>query len=208
MRSRRLDVACRNLLSHKSDVPEFLIDIAPPDTPSSFPVASDMSTAIRLLHDLASDAGASVPLFRALVAFLLSLSVDSLPQLSKFHVQIKQIHMSLIPASTVSGLLKLDIMEDFLLSLSTRHVNLALDLVWSLQGELETPRTLKDYHVIRFIREIEIAVCGGELVVAVSRRPRRFIVNRTPSRRCAEPSPGDLILCADRRCLRRKHRLS
>jgi hypothetical protein len=97
-RSRCLDIACQNLLSHRSSVAEFLSDLAAPATPQVLgEVAQDMSTAIRLLHNLASDgsspadAAASVPLFHALMAFLLSLSADALGQLATFFVQIKQV---------------------------------------------------------------------------------------------------------------------
>ena len=175
-RSRVLDVACVEILGDRSSLDDFLADLQPPPPPSASAIASNMSTAIRLLADLSLDPGPILPLFKAVIAFLHGLSYDGVGNVATFFVQIKQIYFRCIPAKTTDDLCKLDLMEDFLLSLATRHVNLGLDLVWSLRAEVVPPYTLYHYDLVRFLREIEIGVCGGEWGEQVS--CHKHIVNK------------------------------
>ena len=135
----------------------------------AFKVAGDMSAAIKLLHDHAipsrNNAG-SIEMLACILEFLLDLCEEGeLSSISFFWPQLRQIHLCMLPATDADALIRVELVEDFLITVSTRYsVHLALELVWGLLADLDEGMDetcinsacgSRRFAVIRFICELE-----------------------------------------------------
>lgn len=162
-RSRRLDVRCRRLESGTAGgAAEFLDDLAEDDEHDDDPdeqqrrclrreaigVAGDMGAAIRLLADHAlprvNRAGApSRDRLADVLEFLLNSCENGreeggLASVAFFWPQIRHVHLRMLPPRDADALARVELMEDFLITVSVRHdVNLGLELAWGLVADLE-----------------------------------------------------------------------
>ena len=146
----------------------------------AFRVAGDMGTAMKLLHDLAlprsqyqqqQQQHSNLDLFICLLEFLLDLCQDGeLASVAAFWPQLCQIHLQMLPVDNIAQLHRVELLEDFLLTVATRHsIHLALDLVWSHTADLEESLTSstcsskcrrRRYSVMRFVCELESLLFG------------------------------------------------
>jgi len=145
----------------------------------AFRVAGDMGTAMKLLHDLALPRGArqqqqsaqNLDMFLCLLEFLLDLCEGGeLASVAAFWPQLCHIHLRMLPCDNIAELQRVELLEDFLLTVATKHsIHLALDLVWSHQADLEesllNPNCSATCHrrrfsVMRFICELEALLFG------------------------------------------------
>ncbi len=143
----------------------------------AFRVAGDMGTALKLLYEQCiPDAGSSNPskdsteLLQCILEFFLDLVVeeDELNTLAFFWPQISNIHLQMLPPRDTLSLQKIELVEDFLLTVATKHsIHLAIELVWSHTADLEDALS-GSYHgststfcgrrksaVLRFLCELE-----------------------------------------------------
>ncbi|CAB9513246.1 Phosphatidylinositol 4-kinase beta [Seminavis robusta] len=147
----------------------------------AFRVAGDMGTAMKLLHDLALPRNAhqqqmqqhsNLDMFICLLEFLLDLCEGGeLASVAAFWPQLCHIHLRMLPSDNIAQLLRVELLEDFLLTVSTRYsIHLALDLIWSHTADLEeslintatcgpTCRRRR-YAVLRFVCELESLLLG------------------------------------------------
>lgn len=148
----------------------------------AFKVAGDMSAALKLLYEYAlpPDRGLMPQIKRyspdrlrdnsdmlaAILEFFLDLCDEGqLEAVSFFWPQLCHIHMQMLPPRGVEEMIRVELMEDFLLTVSTRYsVHLALDLVWGLTADLEESLSSSNCHpasrlrrfaVLRFVSELE-----------------------------------------------------
>mmetsp|Transcript_23838 Transcript_23838/g.39287 ORF Transcript_23838/g.39287 Transcript_23838/m.39287 type:complete len:1739 (-) Transcript_23838:1111-6327(-) len=148
----------------------------------AFKVAGDMSAAIKLLYEYAlpPDRGLLPQIKRyspnqlrdnsdmlaAILEFFLDLCDEGqLEAVSFFWPQLCHIHMQMLPPRGVEEMIRVELMEDFLLTVATRYsVHLALDLVWGLTADLEESLSSSNCHptsrlrrfaVLRFVSELE-----------------------------------------------------
>ncbi len=146
----------------------------------AFKVAGDMSAALKLLYDYAlpPDRGSLPPkshsshlrdnsdMLAAILEFFLDLCDEGqLEAVAFFWPQLCHIHMQMLPPRDAAELIRVELMEDFLLTVSTRYsVHLALDLVWGLVADLEESLCASNCHaasrrrrfaVLRFVSELE-----------------------------------------------------
>lgn len=148
----------------------------------AFKVAGDMSAAIKLLYEYAlpPDRGLLPQIKRyspnqlrdnsdmlaAILEFFLDLCDEGqLEAISFFWPQLCHIHMQMLPPRGVEEMIRVELMEDFLLTVATRYsVHLALDLVWGLTADLEESLSSSNCHpasrirrfaVLRFVSELE-----------------------------------------------------
>lgn len=148
----------------------------------AFKVAGDMSAAIKLLYEYAlpPDRGLMPQIKRfspnqlrdnsdmlaAILEFFLDLCDEGqLEAVSFFWPQLCHIHMQMLPPRGVEEMVRVELMEDFLLTVATRYsVHLALDLVWGLTADLEESLSSSNCHptsrlrrfaVLRFVSELE-----------------------------------------------------
>lgn len=146
----------------------------------AFRVAGDMGTAMNLLHDLAlprseyqqqQQQHTNLDLFICLLEFLLDLCEDGeLASVAAFWPQLCHIHLRMLPVDNIAQLHRVDLLEDFLLTVATRYsVHLALDLIWSHTADLEeslvsntcSPKCRRRrYAVMRFVCELESSLFG------------------------------------------------
>lgn len=148
----------------------------------AFKVAGDMSAAIKLLSDHALPSARVGDATEFLMAnemlatifeFLLDLCEEGKEQLESiafFWPQLKHIHLRMLPAKDADALVRVELMEDFLLTVSARYsVHLGLELVWGLIADLE--ESLHDpnassicrarrFPVLRFVCELESVLFG------------------------------------------------
>ena len=146
----------------------------------AFKVAGDMSAAIKLLseHALPSvKVGDASEFFMGneLLAMILEFMVDlceegELAAVAFFWPQLRHIHLRMLPAKDADALVRVELMEDFLLTVCARFsVHLGLELVWGLIADLE--ESLQDvnvsaicrarrFPVIRFVCEMESTLFG------------------------------------------------
>eukprot|EP00531_Pseudo-nitzschia_arenysensis_P017532 CAMPEP_0116145904 /NCGR_PEP_ID=MMETSP0329-20121206/16873_1 /TAXON_ID=697910 /ORGANISM="Pseudo-nitzschia arenysensis, Strain B593" /LENGTH=1400 /DNA_ID=CAMNT_0003641603 /DNA_START=177 /DNA_END=4379 /DNA_ORIENTATION=- len=145
----------------------------------AFRVAGDMGTALKLLYEQcipeAGNSGAggakdSTELLQCILEFFLDLVVeeDELNTLAFFWPQISNIHLQMLPPRDTLSLQKIELVEDFLLTVATKHsVHLAIELIWSHTADLEDALS-GSYHgststfcgrrksaVLRFLCELE-----------------------------------------------------
>jgi phosphatidylinositol 4-kinase len=148
----------------------------------AFKVAGDMSAALKLLYEYAlpPDRGLMPQIKRylpnrlrdnsdmlaAILEFFLDLCDEGqLEAVSFFWPQLCHIHMQMLPPRGVEEMIRVELMEDFLLTVATRYsVHLALDLVWGLTADLEESLSssnchptsrLRRFSVLRFVSELE-----------------------------------------------------
>jgi len=148
----------------------------------AFKVAGDMSAALKLLYEYAlpPDRGLMPQIKRyfpnrwrdnsdmlaAILEFFLDLCDEGqLEAVSFFWPQLCHIHMQMLPPRGVEEMIRVELMEDFLLTVATRYsVHLALDLVWGLTADLEESLSSSNCHptsrlrrfaVLRFVSELE-----------------------------------------------------
>ena len=139
----------------------------------AFEIAGDMSAALKLLYEYAlpserrnsllKDSG---DMLAAILEFFLDLCEEGqMDAVAFFWPQICHIHMLMLPARDVEAMVRVELMEDFLLTVSTRFsVHLALNLVWGLTADLEESlgstncnplSRRRRFAIIRFVSELE-----------------------------------------------------
>jgi len=135
----------------------------------AFKVGGDMSAAIKLLseHALPEKRG-SVEMLSCILEFLLELCEDGESgSVAFFWPQLRHIHLRMLPAKDADALVRVELVEDFLLTVSVKYsVHLALELVWGLVADLEeamdedaTPKCrARRWAVLRFVCELESVV--------------------------------------------------
>jgi hypothetical protein len=137
----------------------------------AFKVAGDMSAALKLLYDysLPTNKSASsdhADMLAAILEFFLDLCDEGqLEAMAFFWPQLCHIHMQMLPPRDTVELIRVELMEDFLLTVATRYsVHLALDLVWGLIADLEESLSSSNcnsfsrrrrFAVLRFVSELE-----------------------------------------------------
>ena len=133
-------------------------------SPSS--IAEDMVTAIKLLHlHTLPESPTTVRDLQTVLEYFLDLCKEKsgLEILSLFWGQIMQIHLAMLPVVDVDKFIRTDILEDFLITVSTKFsMQLGLELVWFLTANLNWGGacTLLDSHIIRFLVELESSFQG------------------------------------------------
>ena len=148
----------------------------------AFKVAGDMNAAIKLLesHALPSSRIGDATQFlmanemlATIFEFLLDLCEDGeLGAVAFFWPQLKHIHLRMLPAKDADALVRVELMEDFLLTVCSKYsVHLGLELVWGLIADLE--ESMEDpnasyacrsrkFAVMRFVCELESTLFGFE----------------------------------------------
>lgn len=163
----------------------------------AFRVAGDMGTALKLLYEeclppAVSSGGmngslkssgnhhcrrhmgnnniVSTELLQSILEFFLDLVVEEneLNTLAFFWPQISNIHLQMLPAKDTVSLQKIELLEDFLLTVASKYsIHLTIELVWSHTADLEDALSgiYKDSNttycghrksaVIRFLCELE-----------------------------------------------------
>lgn len=148
----------------------------------AFKVAGDMSAALKLLYEYAlpQDRGIvsqtkryspyrmrdNSDMLAAILEFFLDLCDEGqLEAVSFFWPQLCHIHIQMLPPRGVEEMIRVELMEDFLLTVATRYsVHLALDMVWGLTADLEESLSssncnpasrLRRFAVLRFVSEFE-----------------------------------------------------
>lgn len=136
----------------------------------AFKVAGDMSAALKLLYDYAlpssKNAKGGPDMLAAILEFFLDLCDEGqLDAMAFFWPQLCHIHMRMLPPRDTVELIRVELMEDFLLTVATRYsVHLALDLVWGLVADLEESLSSatcnsfsrrRRFAVLRFVTELE-----------------------------------------------------
>lgn len=137
----------------------------------AFRVSGDMGCAMKLLLDSALSGpsrrgSAQDDVLICILDFLLELCEEGeTSTVGFFWPQICQIHLRMLPASNTAEARRVELYEDFLLTVSSRYsVHLALDLVWSHTADLEeslgnpscSQACRKRRHaVLRFVCELE-----------------------------------------------------
>lgn len=148
----------------------------------AFKVAGDMSAALKLLYEYAlSPERRNLPLqsstgissvkdsggmLAAILEFFLDLCDEGqLEAVAFFWPQLCHIHMQMLPPRDTDEMVRVELMEDFLLTVSTHYsVHLALELVWGLTADLEESLGSSNCHalnrrrrfaVLRFVSELE-----------------------------------------------------
>jgi len=141
----------------------------------AFRVAGDMGSALRLLVDLCLKPKESNNTHLiCLLDFLLDLCREgNLSSVAFFWPQLCHLHLRLLPARDSDHLERVELLEDFLLTVACEHsIHLALQLVWSHTADLEesilsavsADKLCKNrrFAVIRFICELESVLFGRE----------------------------------------------
>jgi hypothetical protein len=136
----------------------------------AFKVAGDMSAALKLLYDYAMPSSknttSSPDMLAAILEFFLDLCDEGqLEAMAFFWPQLCHIHMQMLPPRDIVELIRVELIEDFLLTVATRYsVHLALDLVWGLIADLEESLSSstcnsfsrrRRFAVLRFVSELE-----------------------------------------------------
>lgn len=139
-------------------------------------VSGDMRAAIKMLHEHAlpksSNDGCGVAssgsteMLSCILEFFLDLcEQDELSSVAFFWPQLCQIHLQMLPATDSESLARIELVEDFMLTVCVKHsVHLALELVWSCLADLEdsasntnlTPSCKRRrFALMRFLCELE-----------------------------------------------------
>ena len=121
----------------------------------AFRVAGDMGTALKLLYEQcipppesstsnsngnSSSSKDSTELLQCILEFFLDLVIEEneLNTLAFFWPQISNIHLQMLPPRDTLSLKKIELVEDFLLTVASKHsIHLAIELVWSHTADLE-----------------------------------------------------------------------
>lgn len=141
-------------------------------------VAGDMGTAIKLLYEYAIPHSASdstyssrsVPteMFSSILDFFLDLCRDGdLASVAFYWPQICQIHLQMLPPLDMNSLARVELMEDFLITVSTKYsIHLALELTYNCVADLEesfgpnrdsaaASCRRRKFALLRFVSELE-----------------------------------------------------
>ncbi len=150
----------------------------------AFRVNGDMGTALKLLAEHAlpnrlrtdddfTDGTVnqnSTELLQCILEFFLDLLDEGeLQSVAFFWPQLLNIHLQMLPASDSASLRRVELVEDFLLTVATQHsVQLAVELIWSHTADLEDSKTLsycakRRYAVLRFLCELESLLFDFEM---------------------------------------------
>jgi hypothetical protein len=119
---------------------KLLVEQAVPSNSTSL----NSSTRIHL-HDHCTNNSSNSEVFRDVLEFLLDLceqdtetSNSNLSSIAFFWPQLCHIHLRMLPATNAVTLSRVDLMEDFLITVATKYsIHLALELVWSHVADLE-----------------------------------------------------------------------
>lgn len=142
----------------------------------------DMGTALRMLathalpnplHQADEDKTIdqkSTELLQCILEFFMDLIDEGeLQSIAFFWPQLLNIHLQMLPASDAISLGRVELMEDFLLTVATNYsVHLAIELIWSHTAELEDARSLsycakRRSAVLRFLCELESLLFDFEM---------------------------------------------
>lgn len=139
-------------------------------------VSGDMRAAIKMLHEHAlpkssSDGcgiatSGSTEMLSCILEFFLDLcEQDELSSVAFFWPQLCQIHLQMLPATDSESLARIELVEDFMLTVCVKHsVHLALELVWSCIADLEDSMNSSNptsscrrrrFALMRFLCELE-----------------------------------------------------
>ena len=132
-------------------------------------LSADLGSAIRLLKESATGqkGPTSTETLASISEYLLDVVEEGdLASVGFFWPQIRQIHLSCLPAVDVGSLVRIELMEDFLLTVAVKHsVHLALELVWGCIADLEESLGAPNestfacrrrrFAVLRFVCELE-----------------------------------------------------
>ena len=111
--------------------------------------------------------GNNAEMLACILEFLIDLCDEGeLSSVAFFWPQLCQIHLQMLPPTDAGSLVRIELMEDFLLTVCVRHsIHLALDTVWGCVADLEeslgSPSTAspacrrRRYAVLRFVCELE-----------------------------------------------------
>lgn len=157
-------------------------------------VAGDMGAAIRLLQEYALDRNClyasstsvssggdgregwrSVEMLACVLEFFLDLCDNGdIGAVAFFWPQFAQIHLQMLPPMDAVSMLRVELMEDFLLTVCVKHsVHLALELIWSCIADIEESMGGKNLEHSSMSSSATAAAAGG----AACRR-RRFALVR------------------------------
>ncbi len=139
-------------------------------------VSGDMRAAIKMLHEHAlpkkggSGMGAAssrnTEMLSCILEFFLDLCDEGeLSSIAFFWPQLCQIHMQMLPATDSESLARIELVEDFFLTICSRYsIHLALETVWSCIADLEesigsstasASCRRRRFALLRFICELE-----------------------------------------------------
>ena len=132
-------------------------------------LSADLGSAIRLLKESATGqkGPTSTETLASISEYLLDVVEEGdLASVGFFWPQIRQIHLACLPAVDVGSLVRIELMEDFLLTVAVKHsVHLALELVWGCIADLEESLGAPNestfacrrrrFAVLRFVCELE-----------------------------------------------------
>ncbi len=137
----------------------------------AFRVSGDLGCAMKLLLESALSSpsrrgSAQDDILICILDFLLELCEEGETSTVGFYwPQICQIHLRMLPAANIAEARRIELYEDFLITVSCRYsVHLALDLVWSHTADLEeslgnpscsTSCRRRRHAVLRFVCELE-----------------------------------------------------
>lgn len=146
----------------------------------AFKVAGDMSAALKLLYEYAlppehkklpvktkhSHLRDNAVMLAAILEFFLDLCDEGqMDAVAFFWPQLCHIHMQMLPPKDIEEMIRVELMEDFLLTVATRYsVHLALNLVWGLTADLEESlgslncsslSRSRRFAIVRFVSELE-----------------------------------------------------
>lgn len=100
---------------------------------------SDMGTAMKLLLEQAFSQDESTEVLQCVLEFFLNLCDESdLQSVGFFWPQLCQIHLRMLPATNAIAAARVDLFEDFLLTICVNYsIHLAMEIVWSHTADLE-----------------------------------------------------------------------
>jgi len=126
-----------------------------------------MGSAMKLLADYCSANSADdMQMFKHILDFFIDLCEEGdLSSVAFFLPQLQSLHLQMLPPKDNNELLRVELMEDFLLTIAVKHsVQLALETTWSYVADLEdslfhiniSPSTRRRrFSVLRFVCELE-----------------------------------------------------
>jgi len=148
----------------------------------AFRFNGDMGTALKMLvlhalpnplHEEEEDHTVdqkSTQLLQCILEFFFDLVEEGeLQSIAFFWPQLLHIHLQMLPATNIVSLRRVELMEDFLLTVATQHsIQLALELIWSHTADLEDAKALphcarRKNAVLRFLCELESLLFDFEM---------------------------------------------
>eukprot|EP00977_Amphora_coffeiformis_P022409 scaffold10860_cov182-Amphora_coffeaeformis.AAC.26 len=151
----------------------------------AFRVAGDMGSAMKLLldnalpkmqtaEDKAYGLTHNVDILKCVLEFMLDLCDESdISAVAFFWPQLCHIHLCMLPGSSSADVARIELVEDFLLTVATRYsIHLALELIWSHTADLEESLAQNQpcsaacrrrrYAILSFVCELESLLFGYE----------------------------------------------